>query len=383
MERDREFFPDMTIVYDPEELGNQIVQNVSTLKLLSDEVDSDVNFWSIDIDRINLEAWGLFNWWDTSGWHISSGSIFGPHNHRMRLNYGALDSYEAFYRKSPEEIVKLVRSGQIRLCLYPLTCDELEKKSEPSKQSKIHTKSITINSRIPGCEPILSEIHKSEDGQWHFPFKPLRGKLNFSVPSTIGYTLLKEKIIRNEIRFKTFVAFPLPNPFIRRAIHADKGQKLSRSIFNRSMTAKHLPRTIGLHPTSGKVVSCHMSMSGPMVQHGEDIGDLLPTWAPLLPGQFMEDITLDQAISALQTEEKKMREEVLRKEARVLGKHNGQEVSVYCFGFSMFEPAREILVVKRGDVKILLKGEVGEWDTRKITLAQALRFIENEKTHEN
>jgi DNA topoisomerase-1 len=58
-------------------------------------------------------------------------------------------------------------------------------------------------------------------------------------------------------------------------------------------------RAIGTHPVSGKPISVRMGQYGPFVQLGSREDEDKPRFASLMPGQRMDDVTLEEALRLL------------------------------------------------------------------------------------
>lgn len=110
-------------------------------------------------------------------------------------------------------------------------------------------------------------------------------------------------------------------------------------------------RELGIDPASGKPVSVRLGRYGPFAQIGSKDDEDKPRFASLRPGQSIHTITLEEALE-------------LFKLPRVLGEHDGEEVSV---GIGRFGP-----FVKRGKTYASLKKED---DPYTIELDRALALI--------
>lgn len=119
-------------------------------------------------------------------------------------------------------------------------------------------------------------------------------------------------------------------------------------------------RLLGIDPATGKNVYARMGRFGPMVQIGESSDTDKPQYARLQPGQYIETITLEQALE-------------LFKLPRSLGKFEGKEVTV---GTGRFGP------YVRHDNKYfsLVKGKD---DPYTITLERAIELILEKREKEN
>ncbi|MCX7986077.1 MAG: type I DNA topoisomerase [Bacteroidales bacterium] len=119
-------------------------------------------------------------------------------------------------------------------------------------------------------------------------------------------------------------------------------------------------RLLGVDPTTGKNVYARMGRFGPMVQIGETSETEKPQYARLQPGQYIETITLEQALD-------------LFKLPRVLGEFEGKEITV---GTGRFGP------YVRHDNKYfsLVKGKD---DPYSITLERAIEIIKEKREKEN
>ncbi|GHD69356.1 DNA topoisomerase 1 [Luteimonas padinae] len=116
-------------------------------------------------------------------------------------------------------------------------------------------------------------------------------------------------------------------------------------------------RELGIDPTSGKPVSVRLGRYGPYAAIGstaEDAEDK-PRFASLRPGQSMHTITLEEAIDLFRL-------------PRMLGEHNGEDVSV---GIGRFGP-----FAKRGSTYASLKKED---DPYTIELDRAVFLIEEKE----
>ncbi|KGM53444.1 DNA topoisomerase I [Lysobacter arseniciresistens ZS79] len=114
-------------------------------------------------------------------------------------------------------------------------------------------------------------------------------------------------------------------------------------------------RVLGADPASGREVSARIGKYGPLVQMGTVEDEEKPKFASLQPGQSIYSITLEQALE-------------LFKMPRLLGEHNGEEVSV---GIGRFGP-----FAKRGSTYASLKKED---DPYKIDLERAVFLIEEKE----
>ena len=117
-------------------------------------------------------------------------------------------------------------------------------------------------------------------------------------------------------------------------------------------------RELGVHPESGKKIEARMGKFGPMVQIGVTEGDEKPKYAKLKENQSIETITLEEALN-------------LFKMPKVVGEHNGQEVTINIGRFGPF--------VKCGDqMASLPKGA----DLDAMEMEEALEFI-NQKAKDD
>jgi len=114
-------------------------------------------------------------------------------------------------------------------------------------------------------------------------------------------------------------------------------------------------RVLGADPASGREVSARIGKYGPLVQMGTVEDEDKPKFASLQPGQSIYSITLEQALE-------------LFKMPRLLGEHNGEEVSV---GIGRFGP-----FAKRGSTYASLKKED---DPYKIDFERAVFLIEEKE----
>ena len=422
----------------------------ASLKLLSSkhgatkalELDSNLDFnakhWMIDVEHSNFEAYGLLqpnpSW---GGWPHSSTA---PRPSIQYQNCSALASFEMINSLTEQEISEFIREGLVGTF----------RKGEMSSQQPVmaFTQLSKFERLLDGktilvayddafyslVKPIPSTFTKRDDGQWRIQIENIpRTTWFFSAPAEMSKSDLKSEIEQGKIlfdqkgaikyviqradspighswRLHSFLS-PLQGPF--RVLDT----KLPSVAFGSNISTKHLPRTLGEHPKSGMTISCHMSMVGPLIEMSGQVPESIPvyfrrwhqssTWIPLSSEQSLHQITLEDALESLSDFEHKKQEEKLRKEIRVLGNHNGQEISVqieelpdwrlntrvnsdslflteYTVSFDgSVIPAIEFLTIKREDVVLVkLKGNVGAWDARKVTLSQALRFIENENTGE-
>lgn len=119
-------------------------------------------------------------------------------------------------------------------------------------------------------------------------------------------------------------------------------------------------RLLGVDPATGKNVYARMGRFGPMVQIGESNDTDKPRYARLQPGQYIETITLEQALA-------------LFKLPRSLGEFEGKEITV---GTGRFGP------YVRHDNKYfsLVKGKD---DPYTITLERAIEIILEKREKEN
>jgi len=119
-------------------------------------------------------------------------------------------------------------------------------------------------------------------------------------------------------------------------------------------------RLLGVDPATGKNVYARMGRFGPMVQIGESNDTDKPQYARLQPGQYIETITLEQALA-------------LFKLPRSLGEFEGKEITV---GTGRFGP------YVRHDNKYfsLVKGKD---DPYTITLERAIEIILEKREKEN
>jgi len=119
-------------------------------------------------------------------------------------------------------------------------------------------------------------------------------------------------------------------------------------------------RLLGTDPVTGKNVYARMGRFGPMVQIGESNDNEKPQYARLQPGQYIETITLEQALA-------------LFKLPRSLGEFEGKEITV---GTGRFGP------YVRHDNKYfsLVKGKD---DPYTITLERAIEIIREKREKEN
>ncbi|TDK27199.1 DNA topoisomerase I [Luteimonas aestuarii] len=114
-------------------------------------------------------------------------------------------------------------------------------------------------------------------------------------------------------------------------------------------------RVLGEDPKSGRQVSARIGKYGPLVQIGTVEDEDKPKFASLRPGQSIYSITLDEALELFLL-------------PRVLGEHNGEQVSV---GIGRFGP-----FAKRGGTYASLTKED---DPYKIDLARAVFLIEEKE----
>lgn len=114
-------------------------------------------------------------------------------------------------------------------------------------------------------------------------------------------------------------------------------------------------RLLGTDPQSGENVYVKLGRYGPMAQIGEQTADAKPRYARLKSTQFIETITLDEALE-------------LFKLPRMLGDYNSENISI---GLGRFGP-----YVKIGDKFISIpKGE----DPLEISLERAIELIEQKR----
>jgi DNA topoisomerase-1 len=119
-------------------------------------------------------------------------------------------------------------------------------------------------------------------------------------------------------------------------------------------------RLLGVDPATGKNVYARMGRFGPMVQIGESNDTDKPQYARLQPGQYIETITLEQALA-------------LFKLPRSLGEFEGKEITVGTgrFGPYVWHDNKYFSLVK------------GKDDPYTITLERAIEIILEKREKEN
>ncbi|HEY9123750.1 MAG TPA: DNA topoisomerase, partial [Bacteroidales bacterium] len=115
-------------------------------------------------------------------------------------------------------------------------------------------------------------------------------------------------------------------------------------------------RLIGNDPVSGKPIIARIGRFGPMVQIGQSDDEEKPRYAKLQPGQYIETITLEQALNLFQLPKK-------------LGSYENYEVSV---GIGRFGP----YILHHAKYYSLVKGVD---DPYNITLQRAIELINDKR----
>ena len=131
----------------------------------------------------------------------------------------------------------------------------------------------------------------------------------------------------------------------------EKTEMISRSEVNSS-------RELGTDPESGKTVSARLGKFGPMVQVGENDEDEKPRYASLRKGQFLDSISLEEALD-------------LFKLPRKVGEYEDKEVIA---GIGRFGP------YLRHDNKFI---SLGEEDPLQVNIETSIQLIEEKRKEES
>ena len=125
----------------------------------------------------------------------------------------------------------------------------------------------------------------------------------------------------------------------------EAGQDIERSTLGST-------RDIGLHPETGEKITARLGKYGPYVALGDHEGDTKPAYANLRKGQFIESITLEEALD-------------LFKLPRVVGEFEGQEMTAALGRFGPY--------IRHNSKFYSLKKEQ---DPHEITAEEAVELIE-------
>ena len=117
-------------------------------------------------------------------------------------------------------------------------------------------------------------------------------------------------------------------------------------------------RVLGNDPASGKPVSVKIGRFGPIVQIGTASDEEKPRFAQMKPGQTLETITLEEALSLFSL-------------PRTLGEYNGESVTIGAGKFGAY--------IKHGTVYITLPKS---HDPLKISLEEAVELIDEKREAE-
>ena len=117
-------------------------------------------------------------------------------------------------------------------------------------------------------------------------------------------------------------------------------------------------RVLGNDPASGKPVSVKIGRFGPIVQIGTASDEAKPRFAQMKPGQTLETITLEEALSLFSL-------------PRTLGEYNGEGVTIGAGKFGAY--------IKHGTVYITLPKS---HDPLKISLEEAVELIDEKREAE-